>query len=421
MAYRFLPGRTPTVVFLCGYASEMIGTKARFLHRVCADAGHAYLRFDYRGRGASSGRFEEGTIGSWTDDACAVIERAVRGPVVLVGSSMGGWIMLLVARRLPGRVQALVGVAAAPDFTEDGLWTRMSDSERHELATRGVLHVPSRYSDEPYPVTLCLVEDARERLQLRDRISLDCPVRLIHGYRDEDVPWQTSFRLAARLRSSDVKVEIRRRRGASALPGRGSRASRPDAPRSSWCPWYLTASSLASGTAHGAVAGTATSFAFRPRGAPNHERFRRTRSGRPRRSGPGRWPAPRTWGRCTRGAGSASRTSKRRWLGCRGSGPGWSSDRRRSLCRGPSSFSMPQGLRAASPGCGPRRPTCASRSIPRTRSSPSACAREPQPPNSAPRKSRPPVGAARGDVGFRVWGRAWSCPSRGAFPRDRTS
>ena len=208
VAYRFLPGRAPTVVFLCGYASEMTGTKARFLHRVCADAGHAYLRFDYRGRGASSGRFEEGTIGSWTDDACAVIEAAVRGPVVLVGSSMGGWIMLLVARRLSGRVRALVGVAAAPDFTEDGLWTRMSDSERHELATRGVLHVPSRYSDEPYPVTLRLVEDARERLQLRDRIPLDCPVRLIHGYRDEDVPWQTSFRLASWLRSSDVKVEI---------------------------------------------------------------------------------------------------------------------------------------------------------------------------------------------------------------------
>ena len=208
VAYRFLPGRAPTVVFLCGYASEMTGAKARFLHRLCAGSGHAYLRFDYRGRGASSGRIEGGTIGSWTDDACAVIEAATRGPLVLVGSSMGGWIMLLVARRLPGRVRALVGVAPAPDFTEDGIWSWMSARERGTLAARGVVHVPSRYSDEPYPVTLRLVEDGRTRLQLRDRIPLDCPVRLIHGWRDEDVPWQTSLRLAARLRSSDVTVEI---------------------------------------------------------------------------------------------------------------------------------------------------------------------------------------------------------------------
>ena len=208
LAYRFLPGRAPTVVFLCGYASEMSGTKARFLHRVCAEAGHAYLRFDYRGRGASSGRFEEGTVGSWADDACAVIEAVTRGPLVLVGSSMGGWIMLLVARRLPGRVRALVGVAAAPDFTEDRMWARMSESERETLATRGVVHVPSEYSDEPYPVTRRLIEDGREQLQLRDRIPFDGPVRLIHGYRDQDVPWQTSLRLASRLRSGDITVEI---------------------------------------------------------------------------------------------------------------------------------------------------------------------------------------------------------------------
>ena len=208
MAYRFLPGRAPTVVFLCGYASKMSGTKARFLHRMCAEAGHSYLRFDYRGRGASSGRFEDGTIGSWTDDACAVIEGVTRGPLVLVGSSMGGWIMLLVARRLSARVRALVGVAAAPDFTEDRMWPQMPASERETLATGGVVHVPSRYSDDPYPVTARLIEDGRKRLQLRGRIPLDCPVRLIHGYRDDDVPWQTSLRLASRLRSSDVTVEI---------------------------------------------------------------------------------------------------------------------------------------------------------------------------------------------------------------------
>ena len=208
VAYRFAPGRSPTVVYLCGYGSEMTGTKAGYLHRVCAEAGHAYLRFDYRGRGASSGRFEDGTIGSWTDDACAVIAAVTRGPLVLVGSSMGGWIMLLAARRLPERVRALVGVAVAPDFTEDRIWSGMSAGERRNLSSRGVVHVPSRYSDDPYPVTLRLIEDGRERLQLRDRIPLDCPVRLIHGRRDDDVPWQTSLRLASRLRSSDVVVEI---------------------------------------------------------------------------------------------------------------------------------------------------------------------------------------------------------------------
>ena len=208
VAYRFLPGRAPAVVFLCGYGSDMTGTKARFLHRLCTETGHACLRLDYRGRGASSGRFEDGTVGSWTDDACAVIEAVTRGPLVLIGSSMGGWIMLLVARRLPGRVEALVGVAPAPDFTEDRMWAQMPASERETLAARGVIHMPSRYSEEPYPLTLRLIEDGRERLQLRGRIPLDCPVRLLHGYRDEDVPWQTSLRLAARLRSPDVTVEI---------------------------------------------------------------------------------------------------------------------------------------------------------------------------------------------------------------------
>ena len=208
VAYRFLPGRAPTVVFLCGYASDMSGTKARFLHRVCAETGRAYLRFDYRGRGASSGRLEDGTIGSWTDDACAAIEAATRGPLVLVGSSMGGWIMLLVARRMPERVRALVGVAAAPDFTEDLMWARMSAGERETLEAQGVLQVPSWYSDEPYPVTFRLIEEGRRWLQLRSRIPLDCPVRLIHGCRDHDVPWRRSLRLSARLRSSDVAVEI---------------------------------------------------------------------------------------------------------------------------------------------------------------------------------------------------------------------
>ena len=206
IAYRQIDGATPGVMFLGGFMSDMQGTKAVALERHCQAAGRAFLRFDYRGHGESSGEFVDGTIGVWTDDAVAMLDRCTAGRQILVGSSMGGWIMLLAALARPGRVAGLVGVAAAPDFTEDLLWERFDGATRRELVRKGICMMPPEYGDDPYPVTMRLVEDGRKRLLLRRPIPLHCPVRLLHGMRDEAVPWMTSSRLAERLLSDNVRV-----------------------------------------------------------------------------------------------------------------------------------------------------------------------------------------------------------------------
>jgi pimeloyl-ACP methyl ester carboxylesterase len=219
LAYRRVDGAPPTVVFLGGYASDMTGAKARYLDGWCRARGRAGLRFDYRGHGASSGRFEDGTISAWRDDALAAIRTLTEGPLVLVGSSMGGWIMVLAALALPGRVHALVGLAAAPDFTEDLVWTRLAEAERARLRQDGVLRRPSRYREEPLPLTWKLIEDGRRHLVLRETIPLICPVRLLHGLEDADVPWGTSLRLVHALASRDVILTL--------VKGGGHRLSEP--------------------------------------------------------------------------------------------------------------------------------------------------------------------------------------------------
>lgn len=208
IAYHRLPGRRPTVVFFGGFASDMSGTKATFLQRYCEARGQAYLRFDYQGHGGSSGRFVEGTIGTWRDDAMAVVEACTEGALTLVGSSMGAWIMLLVALAMPRRVHSLLGVASAPDFTEELVWKRLSGEQRRQLETDGVVYAPSRYQDEPYPITHGLVQEGRRHLLLDGPIPLRCPVRLLHGLEDEDVPWQTSLRLLRALESADATLEL---------------------------------------------------------------------------------------------------------------------------------------------------------------------------------------------------------------------
>ncbi len=208
LAYAYTHGTSPTVVFFGGYASDMSGTKARFLEAGAKSRGRAYLRFDYQGHGESSGAFAEGGIGLWSEDARALIEHVCGGPLLLVGSSMGAWIMLHVALALRQRVAALLGIASAPDFSEDLILPSLSSEQRAELERKGLLKMPSRYGDAPQIVSRNFIEDGRRHLLLRSEIELDCPVRLLHGLEDPDVPWQTSLKLAGALRSRDVQLTL---------------------------------------------------------------------------------------------------------------------------------------------------------------------------------------------------------------------
>ena len=207
LAWQRLNGSSPTVVFLPGYRSDMTGDKATALAALCEERGQALLLFDYSGHGASGGAFTDGTIGRWTADALAAIDALAEGPLVLVGSSMGGWIGLLAALARPGRLAGFVGVAAAPDFTETLMWETMLPDERATLERDGVLHVPSAYG-EPTPITRRLIEDGRAHLVMGAPIPLACPVRLLHGQADADVPWETAVQLAQRIEGSDVQVVL---------------------------------------------------------------------------------------------------------------------------------------------------------------------------------------------------------------------
>jgi pimeloyl-ACP methyl ester carboxylesterase len=205
LAWSRVEGRSPTVVFLPGFRSDMTGDKATALAAFCEARGQAMLRFDYSGHGASGGDFLRGTIGTWASDVLTVIDRLTEGKLVLVGSSMGGWMALLTARARPERVAALIGIAAAPDFTERLMWESMTPVERVTLIQDGVLHVPSQYGD-PTPITRGLIEDGRHHLVLRTPIPLDCPIRLLHGQTDPDVPWELALRIARQVASPDVEV-----------------------------------------------------------------------------------------------------------------------------------------------------------------------------------------------------------------------
>lgn len=207
IAYREVPGRAPTVVFLHGFKSDMMGGKALAVEAFCHRRGNAFLRFDGFGHGASTGRFEDGTIGRWADDTVAMLDTLTQGPVVVVGSSMGGWLMLLAALRRRERVAGLLGLAAAPDFTDDLLWQAFDDAQKRKLLSEGAVPVPSDYG-EPYQISRVLIEEGRHHLLLGDAIQLHCPVRLIHGMRDPDVPWQTALRLQEQLVSEDVEVVL---------------------------------------------------------------------------------------------------------------------------------------------------------------------------------------------------------------------
>ena len=208
IAYRRLAGASPGIIFLGGFRSDMTGTKALFLEDYCRNRGRGFLRFDYFGHGASSGDFSRGTIGRWREDAIAVVDSLTTGPQILIGSSMSGWIMLLAALARPGRVAALVGIAGAPDFTEELLWPRLTAAQRQTIMAEGRVVLPSDFDPAGYLYTRALIEDGQRYLLLGGPIPLDIPVRLLHGMRDESVPWQLSLRLAERLTGRDVAVTL---------------------------------------------------------------------------------------------------------------------------------------------------------------------------------------------------------------------
>lgn len=208
IAYRAVAGRAPGIVFLPGYRSVMTGEKATALAAFARAHGHALVRFDYRGHGQSGGRFEELVLSDWLDDALSVLDRLTKGPQILVGSSMGGYLALLAALHRPHRVAALVGIAAAADFTERLLLGRLNAAERAAFERIGLRREPSRFEEDGYPFTWKLVEDGRRHLLLDAPINLAMPVRLLHGMQDPDVPWAISLEIADRLRSADVRVHL---------------------------------------------------------------------------------------------------------------------------------------------------------------------------------------------------------------------
>ncbi len=207
LAWQRLAGRGPGVVFLGGFNSDMTGTKAEFLAGWCEARGTPVLRFDYSGHGSSGGRFADGTIGRWAEDAACVIGALAEGPQVLVGSSMGGWIALLLAARRRVPVRAILGIAPAPDFTEDLMWAEFTPDQRARIERDGAWLRPSDYGD-PYPITHALIEDGRRHLLLRGPLALVAPVRILQGMADPDVPWRHALRIAEALTGGDVRVDL---------------------------------------------------------------------------------------------------------------------------------------------------------------------------------------------------------------------
>lgn len=219
IAYCQTEGKGPGVVFLGGFKSDMEGTKAVHLEGWAARTGRAFLRLDYSGHGQSSGRFEEGAIGDWAQDAMEAVAALTQGPQILVGSSMGGWISLLAARTMPERVAGLVTIAAAPDFTEDSMWAGFDAAQRKALAEEGQVALPSDYG-EPYIITRRLIEEGRDNLVLRAPLHLPFPVRFLQGTADADVEMSVALRLLEHANGPDLRLTL--------VDGADHRFSEPD-------------------------------------------------------------------------------------------------------------------------------------------------------------------------------------------------
>lgn len=201
-------GDLPTIIFMGGFKSDMNGTKANFLENQCKERGHAFLRFDYSGHGLSEGRFEECTISVWKQDALDMFDHIKPEKAILIGSSMGGWISLLLGLERMQRVSAIIGIAAAPDFTNDLWFNRLNHEQRERVEQTGSIEVPNDYSPEPYIFTKALFDDGRTHFLLEKQQKLNIPVTLIQGMQDPDVPWETTARIQNAFPDADIDVVL---------------------------------------------------------------------------------------------------------------------------------------------------------------------------------------------------------------------
>lgn len=210
IAYRAHGGNGPGVVWLGGFRSDMLGTKAAFLDAWAQRNRRAFLRFDYSGHGESDGKFEDGSIGEWAADALAAFDALTNGPQILIGSSMGAWITTLLAKQRADRIAAIIFIAPAPDFTELLMWPSFTDMQRETIMRDGRLEQPSDYSDEPEIITKKLIEDGRNNLVMDGAVPIRCPIRILQGMKDDAVPYQHALAFAEQLESHDVEVTLTR-------------------------------------------------------------------------------------------------------------------------------------------------------------------------------------------------------------------
>ena len=209
LAYSMTKGNGPSVIFLGGFKSDMEGSKAIFLEKWAQQKSRSFLRFDYSGHGQSSGDFLSLGIGDWFKDSMQIIELIDNNDLILVGSSMGGWISLLLSRELGKRLKGLVTIAAAPDFTEDSMWRNFTEEQKKEVLSSGIIYLPSEYG-EPYPITRYLIEDGRQNLILREPLDLQCPVRLMQGTEDTVVTRETALKLFDHINANDLSLFFKR-------------------------------------------------------------------------------------------------------------------------------------------------------------------------------------------------------------------
>jgi pimeloyl-ACP methyl ester carboxylesterase len=208
IAYYQTSGEGIGVVFLGGFKSDMAGTKAVFLQDWARKNNRPFLRFDYSGHGESSEEFVNGCIGDWKQDAIEIISSLTQGPQILVGSSMGGWISLILCKEIPNKICGLVGIAAAPDFTEDSMWASFTKIQQDQIEKNGYLELPSEYDDGPYIITKKLIMDGRNQLVLKNPLKINFPCRFLQGTADQDVDISVALNLINHIKGSDIRLTL---------------------------------------------------------------------------------------------------------------------------------------------------------------------------------------------------------------------